>query len=205
MKKIWISLILLTIMVAGCQERQTTGLLDDYLMLTRSDDEKVFLYKSSEEPLSGFSGIIVEPVIADFSGSRIRESSIEGLKQCVELSAKKVVLSGFDLATSPAESVAVLKARLSIARSDSPVNLSEDSLGIRGPYLEILITDSLTDETLISMVLARPEIDSEGLSRWDRAVIAIDYWAEKLAQTLYGSDDGGEEQVSQLSGFAKNH
>jgi hypothetical protein len=187
-KKIWISIILPFVFAAGCSRQMETGILKDYQRLKRAD-ETMLLYKPTGEPLSGYTSIIVEPVVAEFTSGRMSESTIEDLRRYVELSIKKVVLSGFDLADSPGENVAVLKARLSSIRSDSPVAANEQADGFSGPSIEIRICDSNTDKTLLALVLARPQISSEGLSRWTRAKIAIEHWASRLAVALYCEDN----------------
>ncbi len=187
-KKIWISIILPFIFAAGCSRETETGILKDYQRLKRADDT-MLLYKPAGEPLAGYTAVVVEPIVAEFTGGRMKESAIEDLRRYMELSVKKVVLSGFDLADSPGENVAVLRARLSSIRSDSPVAVNEQADGFSGPSIEIRICDSITDKTLLALVLARPQINSEGLSRWTRAKIAIEHWASRLAIALYCEDN----------------
>jgi hypothetical protein len=186
MKKIWMSLILQTVLISGCSRPEETGLLKDYLRLERVDDTTL-IYKASEDPLKGYNAMIVEPVIVDLT--RPPERVIEDLRQYTELSIRKVILSQFDITDQQGEKTAIIKARLSYVRDDSPVKANEDADDILGPFLEIRICDSLSDKTLMALALKRPQIDIEGLTKWSKAKISIEYWSEHLAISLYCSEN----------------
>ncbi|MFI4910625.1 MAG: DUF3313 family protein [Sedimentisphaeraceae bacterium JB056] len=186
MKKIWMSIILMTVLGMGCQKSIESGLLKDYTRLERSD-ETTLIYKSSSTPLDGYKAIKVNTV--DVSLTKPSQRVIEDLRQYVDLSIRKVVLSEYDIAEENGEKTAVLSSRLFYCKDSSQAYMESGYEDFVGPCLEVRISDSLTDKTLISMILKRPAIADDNLDKWSRAKMTIEYWAENLAVALYCNDE----------------
>jgi hypothetical protein len=140
------------------------------------------LYKSSADSLDGYRGFVVEPVIVDLTRPPARV--IEDLREYIELSVSKVILSEYDIFDQPGENIAVIRTRLSYVSDESPIKVNPDAEDIDGPCLEVEISDSLTEQTLVSMALRRPQINVEGLTKWNKAKLTIEHWAQNLAVVL---------------------
>jgi len=185
MKKIWISLTLLAILVAGCRKPETIGFLSDYSRLEKVSDSTL-VYSASDNPLTGYKNIIVDPVQYGVVGGRLKQNDLSDMMEYLELSARKAVLSHYNLADKPAKDTAILRVSLTSVDSDSPIMVNPQAQTLSGATVEIEIIDSLTNDILYSLVESRVDepVALSRMSKWATAKDTIDQWAQTLEVIL---------------------
>lgn len=186
MKKIRISLCLLAILVAGCREAKKIGFLSDYSKLEKVSDS-MLMYSASDNPLTGYKSFIVEAVNFDASDTGLEPTTVSDLTQYIEFSAKKAVLSYYDLSDKPAENTAVLRVSLISVSENSPIMaINPDAKTLGGATIEVEILDSLTNNTLISLVGSRADkqVELSDLSKWTQARNTVDQWINTLENVI---------------------
>ncbi len=188
MKKIWISLTLLAILVAGCRKTESVATLDDYSKLEKATDSTL-VYAAVANPLDGYKSFIVEPVRFDEANCGQPPNNVDFAMAYLEISSRKAVLQHYDLAEEPAKNTAILRISLTSINSDSAIMSNPQAESISGAAIEIEIIDSITNEVLLSMVEAGAEkpVSLARLARWTIAKRTVDHWVETLANVLQQS------------------
>ena len=205
-------LVLVASGLGGCTSppKRFSGFMESYagFVPDPSFSGALVYRKSPELDLTGYTALLVEPVVVHFAeGSRIvgnDPAAVRELADYLHTAILRAFEGRYPLTESPGPGVLQVSAALTDAVPANPLgNLfallppvtlySYADKGLTGTHpfaggasIELEIRDAVTRERLAAMADRRSggRFDPRGLTKWGQARAALNYWASELPDRL---------------------